>query len=349
MQLALNQAQVLVTPQQAQLGDELTCPTCGRPVRLVCGSRRRYFRHLSGQSTGAGETTTHLKGKDQLFLKYQQANQQVQTEVSLPQFNRRIDVLVQNKQQQLALEYQCSPISAEQLSQRTHAYYQAGINVRWIFGPRYEQPSRHQHQLMTQWVLNQPCLITMGPPNWMIKYRFISTPANSGWLRMKHEYACLRRLRRATTNDLANLAYQQGHRLWLCPVGLHTLVESWPLTTEPLLMWQIRLLLALERTAPVTTWTLATWQQWVNQHTQWATFPLLTAQQQKKLQQVCLQQLLVHWLANGFLTQQSQKIMRGQINWEKSDEQKWQHLRQVSRQQRPSIDRDRLVMLERGN
>lgn len=343
MQLALTQTQQLVTPQQAPANERLTCPHCGQAVRLVRGQRRSYFRHLMPPTPRAGESSVHLAGKDQLFLKFKRTDRQIETEVNLPEFKRRIDVLVHTKEQRLALEYQCSPISAWQLAQRTQAYQQAKLQVRWIFGPRYTHPSRYQQQLMTQWISKQPCLVTMAPPTWIIHYRFITPPPKSGWERMKREYHALHRLRQAKPSALATLAYQQGHRIWLCPVGLHTLVESWPVTKEPLLFWQIRLLLLLEQVPPQTTWTQISWQAWVTQRTQWAKLPLLTYAQQKQLQQIVLQQLLKHWIANGYLIYQGGIIKLGTINWEQSDQSKWQHLGQVSRQQRPLIAPNRLV------
>lgn len=349
MQLALTQDQRLITPQQAHPQERLICPNCKQPVRLVKGQRRCYFRHLIPPSPQAGESRIHLAGKDQLFLKYQQAACYVATEVSLPQFKRRIDVLVQTNTQRWALEYQCSPISAEQLAQRTQAYQQANMQVRWIFGPRYTQPSRYQQQLMTQWISKQPCLVTMAPPSWRICYQFITPPPISGWDRMKREYHTLQRLRRAKQSALATQAYQQGHRIWLCPVGLHTLVESWPVTKEPLLNWQISLLLLLEQVPSATTWTVKSWRAWVLQRTQWANLPLLTPAQQKQLQQIVLQQLLRHWIANGYLIFQAGIIKVGTIKWEQSDQRKWQHLGQVSRQQRPLIAPNKLVRPESGN
>ena len=129
--------------QQNQLeeNENYFCPHCHQTVILrktkhgVC-----YFVHqLKKQSTG--ETSAHQNGKLALFLwcsPYCQAD----IESYIEHTKQRADVLVTLKQAQIALEYQCSKISIEELKSRNQLYATQQIIPCWIFGKRFLKMKR---------------------------------------------------------------------------------------------------------------------------------------------------------------------------------------------------------------
>lgn len=111
------------------------CPQCGKRVILKIGTKiTPHFAHQSKRCTGftEGESAIHLLGKQQLY-KWLQSFGYVELEPLLPALMQRPDILVTIKDQQYAIEFQCSPISVEQLTRRTEGYQQQNIIPIWLF------------------------------------------------------------------------------------------------------------------------------------------------------------------------------------------------------------------------
>ena len=64
------------------------------------------------------------------------------TEVYLKGINRRADVLLKNSFQKIVIEYQCSPITFQELAKRTQSYAKFNLKCIWIVGKRYRIQKR---------------------------------------------------------------------------------------------------------------------------------------------------------------------------------------------------------------
>ncbi|MCM0598542.1 competence protein CoiA [Periweissella fabalis] len=133
------------------------CTGCGDAVRLRHGSVNiAHFAHINKQCVfeNEAESYEHLLGKLQLY-QISKIIGQAQVEVTFPSIKQRADIVLKYKQQKLILEYQCSPISIEQVKKRTQAYQTLGYKVIWLLGPKYAQ-NKITKKLLTKF--NMPLL-----------------------------------------------------------------------------------------------------------------------------------------------------------------------------------------------
>ncbi len=114
------------------------CPHCKTRVQLKIGSLKiPHFAHLTTSNCESrfsdGETEQHLLGKEHLYQLIHQLGYQVELESLIPTLKQRPDLLVHTKDnKQIAIEYQCSPISDRNLSMRNNGYLSANIKTIWI-------------------------------------------------------------------------------------------------------------------------------------------------------------------------------------------------------------------------
>jgi competence CoiA-like predicted nuclease len=116
------------------------CPVCGEQVILRAGEKViAHFAHRQNAdciTIGGGEGAYHEQGKLALYQWLTAQGLEAELEVYLPEINQRPDLLLQVKKRRIAIEYQCSRISPEEITERTDGYRQAGIHVIWILGER---------------------------------------------------------------------------------------------------------------------------------------------------------------------------------------------------------------------
>lgn len=128
-----------VSAETAIHGNSYFCPECRDPVHLIQGSKalRDHFRH-NPQSTcgyGSGEGERHKRAKDEIFKSLQSVlGANVEKEYKIG--GRRADVYfpLPESDQGVAVEYQWSAISAEDLHDRTADYSANGVAVLWMTG-----------------------------------------------------------------------------------------------------------------------------------------------------------------------------------------------------------------------
>ncbi len=145
--IALNSSNELVSLVKTFSTEELAalknkqryfCPGCGSDVLLKAGEVKiPHFAHRSLANCDAfsePETPLHLHGKLQLHYFFSQHTQTTELEKYLPSIKQRADLLVNN---QIAIEFQCSTISAGQVRSRTEGYQSIAIKPLWILGPRF--------------------------------------------------------------------------------------------------------------------------------------------------------------------------------------------------------------------
>ncbi|OLN23839.1 hypothetical protein BTO30_02540 [Domibacillus antri] len=118
------------------------CPQCGRLVVVRAGDVNiPHFAHESYafcHSFSEHESPRHLSGKLDLF-KWITRTHEAQMEARLPDGSQRPDILSGT----IAVEYQCSTISASLFRSRTEKYCARGLNPFWLYGgPAIERKGR---------------------------------------------------------------------------------------------------------------------------------------------------------------------------------------------------------------
>ncbi|KRM02874.1 hypothetical protein LG045_06720 [Limosilactobacillus gastricus] len=327
MLIAFNSQGQLIHASQAKAKAKYYCSETFVPMEMRLSSKNQpYFAKINHQ--GASESQEHLLGKQQIYTWCQQQGWLTDLEVPVNSIQQRIDVLANVKQQKVAFEFQCSPISIQTLKKRTTYYWRAGYNVYWFLGSPYRPISRKMQAKFTQWDQHQPVLYW-----WHVKQGKFSKQVmnlnnfNNNDL-INRELNRLKWQRRHKTHSaLLNLAYLNHHQLWLCPAFLHNWGESWPLTSDHLLEWQLKVLLQLERLPLKSQWTPEQWFQWVEQQTNWLPMPCLRVKQQQILHQRLINRLTQRWSLAEVLKVTKQGIIFWQLpKWYGSEQEKKRHL-----------------------
>ena len=113
------------------------CLQCREEVILKNGQINiPHFAHRSRSdcvsSFSEGETEDHLNGKLQLFSFFQQKKVQAYLEGYIPSIKQRPDILIKDKKQSIAIEFQCSQIPTSLLIDRSKGYKKQSITPLWI-------------------------------------------------------------------------------------------------------------------------------------------------------------------------------------------------------------------------
>lgn len=117
--------------------NRFSCIQCKEQVILKNGIiKTPHFAHVRNasctQNFSEGESEDHLKGKLHLYEFLQKHSSKVQLEAYLPPFQQRPDLYVRSEPYPIALEFQCSQISATVIQQRTAGYIANQIIPIWI-------------------------------------------------------------------------------------------------------------------------------------------------------------------------------------------------------------------------
>ena len=121
-------------------GTQAFCPGCHAPLILKNGPQiPAHFAHRNKADCWMSEpeSAEHLRGKMLLLRIATTSGWQAQLEVPVREMQQRIDVLLTRGQQQVALEFQCSPLSANRLYERTAGYARLGMQTQWFLGSKY--------------------------------------------------------------------------------------------------------------------------------------------------------------------------------------------------------------------
>lgn len=119
--------------------DTYYCPVCKGEVILRAGERViAHFAHVKSENcpVAGGEGVYHERGKLTLFQWLRKQGIPVELEKYLPEIQQRPDLLFRLKTKTVAIEYQCSIISHEEILNRTNGYRNAGIYVLWLLGEK---------------------------------------------------------------------------------------------------------------------------------------------------------------------------------------------------------------------
>lgn len=277
----------LVFAQAARTGERYYCPACGHSVYLRQGQNRvPHFAHRPGADcvVSEGETDEHLRGKQQLFDYLFAQGWQPHLEVFLRAINQRPDILARSAGQLVAVEFQCSPLTATRLAERNAGYRQLGIRPVWLLG----QPYRHRLSSekvaqFTQLVAHRPTLLYWDTARQRIEYQrsfqhcsFVKEPVPL--IQLLHQQVIA-----LAQGNRGNTSVQQlSLRAWAtvqqplahCPLVCHDQVPSWPITRVAIIYWRIAVVLALTDRPLFSSWSLADWRRWLYQcgRPYWLTF-----------------------------------------------------------------------------
>lgn len=282
MLMALDKQGILIHVHQAVINDQYYCPDCHQ--ELVIRHRKGgdiFFAHYDPNHEQSGESVEHLTGKQQIYEWASSHGWNPRLEVYLPTIDQRADVLLIINGQRVAIEFQCSPLTIEQIQERNEGYATEKITVKWLLGQRYQRKLRPQKIAQFTQFHNQ-----FGLPFWdvaqnKLKYKYdyqqcsfgVTNSSRTGTIR--YQTMRLQRVRNQL-RKLFDFAYQNGHIASCCPLFVHDLMKRWPVMRQPVLEWRIHTLVALEQLPVGTSMTNSAWQSWLAHQADWLSFPCLS-------------------------------------------------------------------------
>ncbi|MFO8069059.1 MAG: competence protein CoiA family protein [Alkalibacterium sp.] len=140
MFIAIDKQCNIIKASDYNYNEECFCPACKEEVIFKNGSiYQSHFSHRNNSNCktfSEGETEEHMEGKLLLYNWFKKEKIEVQLEAFLPALKQRPDLLINYKGINIAIEYQCSPISKEMITSRTRGYKRNGYYVFWILGPK---------------------------------------------------------------------------------------------------------------------------------------------------------------------------------------------------------------------
>jgi len=140
MLYAKNEQGIYINARNAKRSSTYFCPSCLQSVIVKRGTlKAAHFAHKKRGCVAfsEGETTEHLSGKELLASWCQQFHCQVELEAYQENLKQRPDVLCHFENYQLALEFQCAPLSLNEMVQRSYGYQNHGFKYLWILGRRH--------------------------------------------------------------------------------------------------------------------------------------------------------------------------------------------------------------------
>lgn len=155
MLYAKDQKGAYVSAKKASKQGHYVCPSCSGTVCLKKGTLK--IAHFAHKKKGClayseGETAEHLAGKKLLAIWCQQFQCEVRLEAYQEELRQRPDVLcIFAQKQPLALEFQCAPLSLDEMVQRSYGYQQHHFKYVWILGRRH-YPQKNLTQQIAQFI-----------------------------------------------------------------------------------------------------------------------------------------------------------------------------------------------------
>ncbi len=146
----------LVAANQADKNMTYYCPQCKKLLILRQG--RHNLPHFAHMRTAClafseGETGEHLQGKKFLLAFFAKYYDHVELEAYLSELKQRPDLLVFRKaNKNLAVEFQCAPLTYDKLSERSTGYRQQGLAFFWFLGKKNYRLGKRMTQKIAQFL-----------------------------------------------------------------------------------------------------------------------------------------------------------------------------------------------------
>lgn len=268
---------------QAIKGECYFCPACGEQVILRQGkSNISHFAHFSSNDcldNQEGETYEHLLGKQQIFEWALNNEWQPELEVYLPEIKQRADLLLTINDQKVALEFQCSPLTLQRLSERNQGYASLNYKFWWILGSSYQRlinhysaqkfiQLHHNQLFLSFWEINNSKLKEIRYPQQFLK---ITTK------KVLNDVATCRK-RAKVDPDILKLLREIRRRkydLFNCPLLCHQSFDQVKYFSHGIFCWQLKACLWLEDIPIFSNFELSEWYKklWQVDSTEWGEFP----------------------------------------------------------------------------
>ncbi|WP_251547048.1 competence protein CoiA [Limosilactobacillus caecicola] len=323
MKIAVNESGQLVNAHNLQTGEKYYCPQCHAQMIVRTRGGKNFFAHYQTLSNLHGQTDEHLIGKRQIFQWARQNGWAPQMEPYLSDIKQRPDILITVSHQLIALEFQCSPLTLQQIRSRNNGYRSLGIGVIWFLGSPYRR--RLQSAKIAEFTQNyhgKPVLYFWNVmQNQLEKMSLYQCSFNSQRFTQQERLIkqTIRLFReRNSQRELTELAYQHGHVASCCPLFVHDIIPRWPVMQRPVIEWRIRTLLVLEDFPLGTIVSQQQWEQMLINQAKWLEMPCLSSQNVQKLRDLLVfdwqQQLIlvsiIKLQANGVKYLQQPKWFR---------------------------------------
>lgn len=293
MLIAKNGQGKLVLAWQALRNGNYFCPDCNEKVILRSGLHKTpYFAHrrLSTCLNDVGESNLHLLSKRQMWQWVNQQGWQPSLEVYLPTIKQRPDLLLHCFHQQIAMEFQCSPLSCERLIERNNGYRRLGLGYVWYLGPGYRrQLGKAKRAQFVQEYQGNPALFWWDLDQHGPVYQPLRLTRLANKAQIFKQFYQLQHYPRSHLK-LRMQVYQAGHLLNLCPLVSHCSEQDTFLLRQSDFEWRLQVLLWLEKMPLHYSWTNNEWLYALNRRTLWQPCPCLTAAYLHNLQKRHLRQ-----------------------------------------------------------
>ncbi|MHA8138142.1 competence protein CoiA [Lactobacillaceae bacterium Scapto_B20] len=277
----------MIMAKDANKVQKLFCCACRERVILRTGNlRMAHFAHQKGsncKSFSEGETSEHLLGKQQLYNFFMDSDRP-RLEHYFKVIKQRPDLLLNHRK---IIEFQCSPISDQRLSERLAGYKRINHKSTWILGSPYLKQrfsyKKHRQFLMyyhrigfyiMYWDVHDGSLL--------IRYRirmvfdkivydeiklqnlidlrhFLRNPPMQGRLAMDSYNHLVNQLKKMTLNfqkrvikgqlsfQLINFCYQNGFNIAGYPLEIDIPLINIPILGRYLIGYKITMLLILKQ------------------------------------------------------------------------------------------------------
>lgn len=212
--LALNQRKKIVKANKIlRKEDFYYCPACKHRVYLKTGQViSPHFAHYKKENCAVfseGETQEHLKGKLALANYFKIYGGQIQLEAYLPKLKQRPDILIKKGKKKVAIEFQCSPISIENIKERTNGYIKEDYDIIWILGNNF----KYKKSLTA---LQKACLYLSKKNNRLILFHYEVEQEElilSYDYQLNHHAKMIRRSKKVKTNAKNKIYLEKHHQV----------------------------------------------------------------------------------------------------------------------------------------
>ncbi|MCI1975286.1 MAG: hypothetical protein LKJ51_05145 [Limosilactobacillus sp.] len=298
----------LMNACDAQKDNEYYCPECSEHLILKHGKNKiAHFAHYANSSCvlGKGESYEHLLGKQQIFEWARKHGWNAEVEVYIASLEQRADILLNIRGQRVAIEFQCSPLSAKTLYERTQGYRKNGIKCFWLLGSPYMKKLTHrQTQKFIQKINHQYKIIFWDVKKATLKLITPVLKVQQATLKgINKDYRLLHKLAIQRENDVKIVDSPMN-----LPIICHQKITGIHFTNRPEIYWRC---LVIRRLKKLPLFSSFSWQQWLGMLrktgiTEWSIFPCVS---QYGLVDIYLKLFTKQLIMCGFVVISKQRII----------------------------------------